>query len=309
MEQTKQAIFTFNSVNVLIKCVAQVKNNDGIFETLRYVKGEKSLHPEEQSEKAKPTRIHVQGYRYITTDANLIEFLKKHPNFTKKPDNVTTHFYIENKEVEIQDKIASEELILDAKFIIRNALGRDLRASAYLLIREEAFTLPEKEIKAKLYEIAGKKPQQIIDSFKDEISKYKIFIAKALNDKVIEIPVGSTAINWYNGGEIFSVEKGQNVFDEFSKYISTNEKAGLQQEIMLIMKAKNPDLANGDDFTVLKGVGEAVAEKLYKLGITTFTQLSEQTDENIKSLAEEKEIKLSNMIVFTDIIKEAKTKI
>lgn len=300
--------YTFKIANRFIKPEAIITASDGHRKKIRYVEGEPTLDPDKQSKFAVPKRIYIANRRFMTSDPLLQQFLELRPDFTKGKDSNIKSYWIEDRQAFAMNSVDLEEQKLDVKNKIRNTQGVDLISSAYLLIGENAFTLSEAEVRAKLYALADKKTQQVAEAFDNNLSKFQIFIATAIYKNIIEIPVGATTINWYNGNEIFSVEKGQDVKEEFAKYLSTQKGNSLQQEIAIKLQSKSPTLKVEDNFLQLEGVGEKTAKNLYLIGYSSFENLASTTDEQIQQRAREKGVKLGTAN-FESIIEKAREKL
>ena len=304
----KPIIYTFKTSNRMLDTEYIVTDKKtGYRKKIRYIEGEKSLDPEKQSKYAVPQRLHISNRRIAVTDPLLIEFLEQLPHFKDKPYNDFRAFWREDKKSIAKDNLEKEDLILDAKILVRKNEGVNLISSAYLLIGQDAFSLSTDEVKDRLYKIATNNPEKVKKAFNNESSKYKIITANALYNKILEISIGNLSMMWYGGGEIYSVDKGKDVFDEFSKYLGTKDGLGLLQAITTQLQDVNPTMKIEDNFTLLEGVGEKTAKNLYTLGFSTFKQLSESTTEEILKKAEEKEINLG-VKDFDKIIEQAKIK-
>lgn len=304
----QKVTFKFNTSNIFIPAQQTITDETGRRVKIRYVEGEDTLNPKEQSEDAVARRIHVPFNLLTTSNPVLIEFLKKSDRFSKTKNNHPFSYYIEDREKESSDFNKTKELILDANIIVRQTTGVALISSAYLLLGQMVFKLTEGEIKSKLYKIADITPQKVLDAFDDKTSKFQIFTAQAIYKKVIEMPIGATTINWYDGHEIFSVQKGQNVLEEFAKHLSTKEGLGLQQEIAIKLKNKEPK-PKSDNLTELTGVGNSSALILESAGYNTFFSLANATVEEIKKTALNKGVELPKILQLETIIESAKEKI
>lgn len=248
--------------------------------TIKYIPGMKGIYVDQWGEKerekrAKQIKFRI-GFRNVSIkDRNQLDFLRATGrNKANESTNIGSAILFEEVDFEAAAKIAVEKdnKMISAKYFVNNANIDDVKAFAQALCNskaevEELYSKSDYEVRLALKHLAETKPELFEDGVNNPIFKNKVFIVKAIQNKIIEVNDAEGTISWAsNGKEIVSAPRGMEVVPYFADIASKNDSyADLLDSITDLLNVKKESAEEA----AKKSWQEEMIDEAVELGILT----------------------------------------